>query len=86
MNTPTIAAGFDDQDTRPEVQRWSELIDGYWRRFETPLPVLLRQVRHAFGPVPHRLTLLRRTRHANINHYLLSRRRMPAAKAIKFRN
>ncbi len=54
VNTPTIAAGFDGQDTRPEVQRWSQLIDGYWRRFETHLPVLLRQVGHAFGPVPLR--------------------------------
>jgi hypothetical protein len=52
VNTPTIAAGFEGQDTRPEVQRWSQLIDGYWRRFETHLPVLLRQVGHAFGPVP----------------------------------
>jgi hypothetical protein len=54
VNTPTIAAGFDGQDTRPEVQRWSHLIDSYWRRFETHLPVLLRQVGHAFGAVPLR--------------------------------
>ena len=52
VNTPTIAAGFEGQDTRPEVQRWSQLIDGYWRRFENHLPVLLRQVGNAFGPVP----------------------------------
>jgi hypothetical protein len=51
VNTPTIAAGFEGQETRPEVQRWSQLIDGYWRRFETHLPVLLCQVGNAFGPV-----------------------------------
>jgi hypothetical protein len=52
VNTPTITAGFNGEETRPEVQRWSQLIDGYWRRFETHLPVLLRQVGNAFGPVP----------------------------------
>jgi hypothetical protein len=34
------------------VARWSELIRGYWQRFQTHLPVLLRQVGNAFGPVP----------------------------------
>ncbi len=52
VNTPTIAAGFKGEDARPEVQRWSGLIDGYWRRFEAHLPVLLRQVGNAFGAVP----------------------------------
>ena len=56
VNTPTIAAGFNGQDARPEVQRWRLLIDSYWRRFETHLPVLLRQVGNAFGPVPLRST------------------------------
>jgi hypothetical protein len=56
VNTSTIAAGFNGQDARPEVQRWRLLIDGYWRRFETHLPVLLRQVGNAFGPVPLRPT------------------------------
>jgi len=51
VNTPTVAAGFNGQAT-PQVARWSELIGGYWRRFETHLPVLLRQVGHAFGPMP----------------------------------
>jgi hypothetical protein len=53
VNTPTIAAGFNGQDARPEVQRWRLLIDGY---FETHLPVLLRQVGNAFSPVRLRLT------------------------------
>jgi hypothetical protein len=52
VNTPTIAAGFQGEVGRPEVQRWSQLIDCYWRRFETHLPVLLRQVGNAFGPLP----------------------------------
>ena len=56
VNTPTIAAGFNGEEARPEVQRWSDLIDGYWRRFETHLPTLLRQVGNAFGPVPLRPT------------------------------
>jgi hypothetical protein len=51
VNTPTIAAGFNGQTT-PQVARWSELIRGYWRRFQTHLPRLLRQVGNAFGPVP----------------------------------
>jgi hypothetical protein len=52
VNTPTVAAGFNGQDTRPEVRRWAPLIRAYWRRFQTHLPVLLRQVGNAFGPLP----------------------------------
>ena len=52
VNTPTVAAGFSGQDARPEVRRWSQLIKVYWRRFETHLPLLLRQVGNAFGSVP----------------------------------
>jgi len=52
VNTPTIAAGFNGEDHRPEVQRWAQLIRGYWRRFETHLPVLVRQVGNAFGALP----------------------------------
>ena len=53
VNTATIAEGFHGQRT-PQVARWSELIQGYWRRFERHLPTLLRQVGNAFGPVPLR--------------------------------
>jgi hypothetical protein len=52
VNTPTIAAGFNGEEARPQVQRWSQLIGVYWRRFEAHLPVLLRQVGNAFGPLP----------------------------------
>ena len=52
VNTTTIAAGFNGENARPEVQRWSHLIEGYWRGFETHLPVLLRQVGNALGPLP----------------------------------
>ena len=52
VNTPTVEAGFQGEANRPEVQRWRSLIVAYWRRFETHLPVLLRQVGNAFGPVP----------------------------------
>jgi hypothetical protein len=55
VNTPTIAEGFNGQAT-PQVARWSELIRGYWRRFETHLPGLVRQVGNAFGPLPLRPT------------------------------
>jgi hypothetical protein len=54
VNTQTVAAGFNGQDTKPEVQRWRHLITGYWKRFESHLPLLLRQVGNAFGPVPLR--------------------------------
>ena len=52
VNTPTVAAGFNGEVTRSEVQRWEHLIEGYWRRFETHLPALVRQVGNAFGPLP----------------------------------
>jgi hypothetical protein len=52
VNTPTIAAGFNGEVNRPEVQRWHPLIVGYGRRFEMHLPVLVRQVGNAFGPLP----------------------------------
>ena len=52
VNTPTVAAAFHGQTDRPEVQRWSLLLKSYWECFETHLPVLLRQVGNAFGPLP----------------------------------
>jgi hypothetical protein len=52
LNSSTIAAGFNGQDALPEAQRWKELLRGYWQRFEAHLPVLLRQVGNAFGPLP----------------------------------
>ena len=52
VNTPTVAAGFNGEAARAEVRRWELLIEEYWRRFEVHLPVLLRQVGNAFGPVP----------------------------------
>ncbi len=51
VNTPTVAAGFNQEAHRPEVQRWSSLLRAYWCRFETHLPALLRVVGQAFGPV-----------------------------------
>ena len=50
VNTPTVAEGFNGQAT-PQVARWSQLIQGYWRRFEAHLPTLVRQVGNAFGPL-----------------------------------
>jgi hypothetical protein len=52
VNNPTIEAGFNGETGRPEVQRWDRLVQAYWRRFETRLPELLRQVGNAFGPAP----------------------------------
>lgn len=51
VNTPTIADGFHGKMT-DQVKRWIDLIEGYWKRFEAHLPILLRQVGNAFGPVP----------------------------------
>jgi hypothetical protein len=56
VNTPTIAAGFNGEVTRPEVQRSAQLIRSYWRALETHLPALVRQVGNAFGPLPLRPT------------------------------
>jgi len=52
VNTPTIAAGFNGEAMRPEVQRSEQLIRIYWRRFEAHLPALVRRVGNAFGPLP----------------------------------
>jgi hypothetical protein len=51
VNTPTVAAGFNGEVTRA-VEHWQHLIGDYWRRFEAHLPVLVRQVGNAFGPLP----------------------------------
>ena len=52
VNTATVEAGFNGEARRPEVQRWELLIKDYWERFAAHVPVLLRQVGQAFGPVP----------------------------------
>jgi len=52
INTATVAAGFSGQTRTREVQHWGTAIASYWQRFEDHLPVLLRQVGNAFGPVP----------------------------------
>jgi hypothetical protein len=54
VNTPTIEAGFEGQNTRPEVQRWAYLIAAYWRRFQQHLGELVQRVGLAFGPLPLR--------------------------------
>lgn len=56
VNTQTVEAGFNNQSSRPEVQRWNYLIEAYWRRFEQHLPALLRRVGSAFGAVPLQAT------------------------------
>jgi hypothetical protein len=52
VNTATVQAGFSGQTQSREVQHWGTTIEAYGRRFQGHLPVLLRQVGHAFGPVP----------------------------------
>jgi hypothetical protein len=49
VNNATVQAGFNDQSTRADVQRWQSLIDTYWRRFEQHLPQLVQCVGQAFG-------------------------------------
>jgi len=51
VNTVTVADGFNEKAT-DQTARWIGLIQCYWRRFEKHLPMLLRQVGNAFGPVP----------------------------------
>ena len=48
VNTPTVEEGFNGHATA-QVARQSKLIGCYWDRFETHLPLLLRQVGNAFG-------------------------------------
>jgi hypothetical protein len=54
VNTPTVAAGFNGDDTRTEVRRWKSLIGVYWRQFEKHLPALLLRLGNAFGAAPVR--------------------------------
>src|SRR5574337_1238733 len=49
LHNATVQAGFNDQSTRPDVQRWQGLIDAYWRRLEGHLPELVQRVGQAFG-------------------------------------
>lgn len=51
VSTPTVAEGFNEKATA-QTARWIGLIQCYWRRFEKHLPMLLRQVGNAFGPLP----------------------------------
>ncbi len=51
VNTSTVADGFNGKATA-QTARWIDLIGCYWERFESHLPMLLRQVGNAFGPVP----------------------------------
>ncbi len=56
VNTQTVEAGFQGQNTRPAVPRWAYLIAAYWRRFEQHLPCLLERVGSAFGAWPLQAT------------------------------
>ena len=38
VNSDTVQAAFDEQHSRPEVQRWWVLLQSYWRRFQRHLP------------------------------------------------
>lgn len=51
VNSATVAEGFDGQAT-DQTERWIHLIKGYQERFKAHLPMLLRQVGNAFGPLP----------------------------------
>ena len=52
VNTATIAAGFNGQTQKREVEHWGTAIAVYWRRFAGHLPALVRSVGNAFGPLP----------------------------------
>jgi hypothetical protein len=51
VNTSTVEDGFNGKAT-DQTARWIGLIECYWDRFKSHLPLLLRQVGNAFGPVP----------------------------------
>jgi hypothetical protein len=56
VNTPTIEAAFNGQESRVEVQRWERVLRSYWRSFEAHLPQLVRCVGQAFGALPLKVT------------------------------
>ena len=62
VDTSTVADGFDEKATA-QTARWIGLIECYWERFEAHLPMLLRQVSNAFGPLELRPTAKRVWRH-----------------------
>lgn len=51
VNTATVSDGFNGKATA-QTARWIGLIQCYRRCFEKHLPMLLRQVGNAFGPLP----------------------------------
>ena len=56
VNSDTVQAAFDEQHSRPEVQRWWVLLQSYWRRFQRHLPELLLRVGQNFGALPVKAT------------------------------
>jgi hypothetical protein len=52
VNSPTIEAAFNGEESRAEVQRWMLVVRTYWRSFEAHLPELVRRVGQEFGAVP----------------------------------
>jgi hypothetical protein len=56
VNSDTVEAGFNGQNTRPDVQRWHSLIVAYWRRLEAHLPKLVQRVGPVFGRLALNLT------------------------------
>lgn len=52
INTGTVESGFNEQIQNRTVPHWDTLLRSYWRRFQRHLPVLVREVGNAFGPLP----------------------------------
>lgn len=52
VNSSTVEAGFNEQNHRPDVQRWQHLVESCWQRFEEHLPRLIRTVGNGLGPCP----------------------------------
>jgi hypothetical protein len=52
INTGTIETGFNEQLQQRTVPHWDSILRSYWRRYESHLSTLLRQVGNAFGAVP----------------------------------
>lgn len=51
VNTQSVEAAFQGQNSSAQVQRWMHLILAYWQCFQRHLPVLIARVGNFFGTI-----------------------------------
>jgi len=56
VNSTTVEAGFNGEQTRADVQRWELVLRSYWRSFEAHQVELVRRVGQQWGTIPLQAT------------------------------